>query len=73
MIKITIQRNTDIVTIERGTDSLHELIGSYLSSLFVLGYSEIEIENHISDAMQLIKENQEKDEPRNKNVMPLGL
>lgn len=73
MIKITIQRNTDIVTIERGSDSLHELIGSYLSSLFVLGYSESEIENHISDAMQLIKDNQEKDEPRNKNVMPLGL
>jgi hypothetical protein len=73
MIKITIQRNGDIVTIERANDSLHELIGSYLSSLLVLGYTEIEIENHVSDAMQLIKQNQEKDEPRNKNVMSLGL
>lgn len=73
MIKITIQRDTDIVSIERGNDSLQELIGAYLSSLFVLGYSESEIETHMIEATQLIKNNQQNNEPTNKDVMPLGL
>ena len=72
-MKITIQREDHIIPIEKTSESLDELMGAYLSSLFVLGYSEDEIENHISTAYELIKNNQEKDEPKNKNVMPLGL
>jgi hypothetical protein len=73
MMKITIQREDHIISIEKTSESLDELMGAYLSSLFVLGYSEDEIENHIRTAYELIKNNQEKDEPKNKNVMPLGL
>jgi len=73
MMKITIQRNNDIISIEKPSDTLEELMGAYLSSLFVLGYSEHEIENHITTAYELIKNNQKNDEPKNKNVMPLGL
>lgn len=73
MIKITIQRDTDIVSIQRANDSLQELIGAYLSSLFVLGYSESQIESHMIEATHLIKNNQQNNEPTNKNVMPLGL
>jgi hypothetical protein len=73
MMKITIQRDSHIISIEKPSDSLEELMGAYLSSLFVLGYSEDEIENHITTAHELIKNNPKNDEPKNKNVMPLGL
>lgn len=72
-MKITIEKDNDIVSISKPSNNLSELIGSYLSLLFVLGFSESEIENHILDASLVIKNNQQKNEPTNKNVMPLGL
>ena len=66
-MKLTLQKAETSITIEMDEMDMSDIFDSFIYMLFGLGYSMEEIENHLLEASEIIKNNH-KDEPTNTHI-----